>query len=519
MRLIVALLLLGLAAPAWAADRYATNNGNTTGTCTSATAGTNGPCRLSYFLTVLQQGETGYLLDGVYQGATNMLNLADFVPGKSGVSDGTRYTVRAVNDGAVFIDGQMSNGVFRLSANNYWTFIGFDVGNSGGNFTSVVDFNTTQDNHHLIFQRICASNARADIWTSDVSTQNRHVWSIAHVRDSLFEDICGFGTGRDTFLEFDPTGVNGNIHRRVWLRWEGWPTLSDNQRCGAPGMQTGYGTNATSLYENVIEIYSAEQMTSRAFWGVCYQGVGNPPSAEMYNFQNGDVRASYTRDGPPTGKGDRWRGYLLYGYGSHPSGAAQPLTYGWKHFKSDVFPADGCDSIVDLFIDGRTQSVPPLAIDCVVPSADRATLIKDGTVQPGFPTIYSFVNNNSRFGAPGAFGGNTNFNECTTLGACPDFYTGTLGGASGARNCFEYSNGTLSTTPLWPWRMDTRIKAALNRAHSAGTGGTALLGSAGSGYDAQTVTSEIVSRYGPIPAQCSRSTTGPAAPSNLRFVP
>jgi hypothetical protein len=49
--------------------------------------------------------------------------------------------------------------------------------------------------------------------------------------------------------------------------------------------------------------------------------------------------------------------------------------------------------------------------------------------------------------------------------------------------------------------MDDRIKQALQR---SGIGPT-LAGTAGPGYAAGTVTSEIVSRYGAVPAQCSRS--------------
>jgi hypothetical protein len=106
--------------------------------------------------------------------------------------------------------------------------------------------------------------------------------------------------------------------------------------------------------------------------------------------------------------------------------------------------------------------------------------------------------------------------ENDTFANLPNFYTGDgPGGILGARNCFEYTGGytaggesatvSLSSTKLWPWRMDDRIKAALARNRAAGRGGSALAGGAGSGYQAATVTSEIASRYGPIPAACNRS--------------
>ena len=104
----------------------------------------------------------------------------------------------------------------------------------------------------------------------------------------------------------------------------------------------------------------------------------------------------------------------------------------------------------------------------------------------------------------------TDFQECTSLSACPNIYTGVgPDGTVGASLCYRYENGVLQdgtggtiAKPLWPWPMDSRIKAARARAKAQGVGGSALVGTQGNFYSDQTVTSEIVSRYGEIPAQC-----------------
>jgi parallel beta-helix repeat protein len=100
----------------------------------------------------------------------------------------------------------------------------------------------------------------------------------------------------------------------------------------------------------------------------------------------------------------------------------------------------------------------------------------------------------------------TNIRQCTSPGACPDIYTGEGGPGTGARLCYEYNNGTETTTPLWPWRMDQRIKDALALAGSNELAGGAHIGGL---YAAKTVTSEIASRYGVPPPDCMRTGDGP----------
>src|SRR5215470_82570 len=148
-------------------DYYASPNGGGDGLTNSR------PFRIQDFWATGTPGKTLCLLDGVYQGAANMI-----VPpvGKSGASTAP-ITVRALNDGGVFIDGQFARIPLIVQGQSYWTFQGFDVGNSSN---SVVDLSSASN---LIFRRICASNA-------SMSASNEHVWLVGS-GNSLFEDICG----------------------------------------------------------------------------------------------------------------------------------------------------------------------------------------------------------------------------------------------------------------------------------------------------------------------------------------
>jgi hypothetical protein len=446
---------------------------------------------------------------GVYQGVNYMLNLPAHVPGKSGTDAAHQCTVRARNDGGVFIDGQFARPVFMVGGNNYWTFEGFDAGNATGSVFE--SFNAGGVTTGITLRRICLSNTTTDQasgssnpppWSDSAgTTPNAHVLGVADINDSLFEDVCAFGTGRTAITE-GATNFDHNVNlvfRRVWFRYEGFPFSKDaplgtppflpNGCPGTPTVQYAYSTLGPVLYENIIAVYAPEQFNLATFGshncgnlGVRFQpGMdARNPHDEMYTF----------------------KGAIVYG-GDNYLAVDQTKIYAHETWWSD---SRRHGTFVDVFMDARSQPLgSPITLNCrdVFTAAecsdnviDRITAIRaSGTSNP------AYFNHG---------GSTSNTNDCTSLGACPNFYTGT-GPGTGARNCFEYTNGVLGTNAatqgLWPWRMDDRIKAALARARAAGRGGSPLAGGAGAGYAAGTVTSEIVSRYGTIPAACNRGGT------------
>src|SRR5262249_52073381 len=134
---------------------------------------------------------------------------------------------------------------------------------------------------NLSFKRMCASNTR-------VGSINQHVWLVNNTSNSLFEDICGFGWGRNILVQ---GGSTTNIYRRVWFRWEGY----DNNGPLTP-VQTSYADTGGSLMENVITIWSAD-----------IPGTADPA---------GGANATVIYRNAILGTPHRLMGLLAYGYSS-----------------------------------------------------------------------------------------------------------------------------------------------------------------------------------------------------------
>jgi hypothetical protein len=409
------------------AEYFASPTGG--GTTCSAKA----PCTIQQAILTATPGDTLWLLDGIYAGPRQMIAPGTYAVGKSGTSD-RRITIKAVTDGAVWIDGQYTYEPLRLSGNQYWIIEGVNVYNSSNTVVELFP-----GSHNNIIRRVCA-------WNANISSLNEHVWLIWDSSFNLLEDICGFGTGRNTLSEYGASSQN--TIRRAWLRWEGWPSNSGGEAPG-PVLQISYETFANSLLENIVTIHSAERYD-----------YPQPTSGSVFG-------GWHIRDGAPSGSpGYRVRGAIVYGY-PNPK---LPLNHAFFNYQSK--PID----IKDVYVDGTSQGqIWPVVLGCKVPPcensvADRVTTIRGASesIIDGSWTI-------------------TNFRECTSVDACPNLYTG----VSAANACYRYQDGVLGSAPLWPWPMDARIRAALSAA-----GSSALAGTDG------TVTSEIESLFGPIPSGC-----------------
>jgi Chondroitinase B len=457
-------------------DYYASPNGGGDGLTSSR------PFRIQDFWAKAAPGKTLCLLDGIYQGAANMIVLP---VAKSGTSTAP-ITIRALNDGAVFIDGQFARVPVRVEGNSYFTFEGFDAGNSSNTVISINGAGGSSTG--LTFKRICASNAKLV-----QPSLNVHVWGLDNMDNSLFEDICGFGTGRNTLVSGGNTP--SNTFRRVWIRWEGHCPDSGGTSGGWP-VQLSYrfSGGGGSVFENFIVVYDPEQYTPCA------------------TYTSGNRQGGLAHRGPSQGTGDKLSGWINYGYDGFTVANRTAVDFVWIRDSANAFDDPFKPSLrqyKDFYVDTRSQTTNAFAAQpfslvycpgggiCSLNAADRLTSVKLSTAPASeffiTPTNQNECNAENTLGSP-------------TPGNCPNFYTGdTNGGAPfGSRACFQYNNGTLGTTPLWPWPMDNRIKAALARANAAGTGGSPLAGTSGTGYAAGTVTSEIVSRYGIIPTQCRR---------------
>src|SRR4029077_1780172 len=308
-----------------------------------------------------------------------------------------------------------------------------------------------------------------------------------------------FGWGRNTFIPFEDQ-TKDNVLRRIWLRWDGYPDGA-GATCPGPTVQTQYHTHhSNDIYENFINIFSGGLYKS------LYSGPGD--SNHMNGYPCNGLGAGWvTRTGMLDGvAGPSWIGQIIYGYSTNNDIIGNSEGIGMRSRYTAM-------RIADAFVDGRWSRLDNTNFNIyacdVADPADNNLAIAGSCSQLFIDRVTSVINPGQSTGALGPSGANlSNIHECTSLGSCPSFYTGD-GPSTGSRACFEYANGTLTSTPLWPWRMDDRIKQAISR---SGIGPT-LSGTAGTGYGANTVTSENVSRYGAVPSQCLRGGVSPLAPS------
>jgi hypothetical protein len=78
------------------------------------------------------------------------------------------------------------------------------------------------------------------------TSSNNPVWSIARVRDSLLEDVWGWGNGRYSMSVYGCTNVTV---RRGVFRWDGWGAGAEKP--GYPKFNLGvYNTHDT--FENIV---------------------------------------------------------------------------------------------------------------------------------------------------------------------------------------------------------------------------------------------------------------------------
>ena len=183
----------------------------------------------------LQPGQTLCIGDGTYTESIQP-NVRNGEPGKP-------ITIRALNDGAVTIDGQGVRIPVRLGEN---------YGNNGpiGNWyvvEGIVARNGTIANYRIehgnnnVLRRVSAYDASPD--------ENSHSISIVWSDNNLVEDFIAAGTGRYMVDIFTGTGNTVRRGLAMWQRWDG------KRFCGVSwpnGDNVGVYNSSDSTVENVI---------------------------------------------------------------------------------------------------------------------------------------------------------------------------------------------------------------------------------------------------------------------------
>jgi hypothetical protein len=492
-------------------DYYASPNGQGGGATPST------PFQISDFWAVAAPGKTLCLLDGTYHGVESMIAPSIYARGLSG-NRANPITVKALNDGGVTIDGQFLRRPVSLNDNSWWVFEGFNAKNGANSSTSCTATSGTAPNNviHLtngsnnnIFRRIVA-------WDACIAGNSSVIGMAANSSNNLFEDVAAFGTARKIFQPHG--GSNNNICRRCWFRWEG---NTAGNVMGQLGMTLYYLATGT-IVEDMLVTWSGESMpqtytdSGGTSWsnfevpsGNGLIGVDRLESLSTPKLANIAVRGAIayvkSTDRMPTRANGPSPGTMalvrIFGGSSisltdvvavmSPSHSRFNQHMGFTLLRRE----HNCTGLTH----------PESASGCEDPvignSATRLTSIR-GTQSYGNKIGDSF----GRSSISG-YRDETDWSVTgVSAGSC---VPGTHGCAvqtpwqntsnSGARRCYRWG----TQTPLWPWPMNERIKAATAAAGSYSGPCPTCVG--GRGVRTTTdVTADIEELLGPIPASCRR---------------
>jgi hypothetical protein len=463
------ILMTGARAGATSCTHYASPTGTGNGSSASQ------PFKIANFWSVAQPGDTLCLLDGQYTGAVSMINPPQ---NRSGTAS-ARITVRAVNDGKVWINGQGSGIPVRLSYNNYFVIEGINASNS---VASVVTLSNSNNN---IVRRVAA-------W--DAADGNYSIFGIHYGSHNLLEDVAGWGIARKIY-ESSQSG-NYTTIRRAWGRWEGSHVV------GPKMTYTLVYNNVNMIVENSIGTWSGERMKQTY---VLLDYYGKP--------WTGNGAGTYTNYGVD-------QPYGIFG--------VDALTGSDKNARNKLLGSIAYVRGSDRF--HPDQAVFVTKLDSME-LAHTAAYIEPGTHTNKRPfALYNLqssvgvnliARNLTAIGGAGSYFGSewkrSAIAEGGLLSAVVNAFTATT---SGANLCYRYQDSVLTTQALWPWPMNQRIIDATVQ----------------SGRGAVDVTATIESLLGVIPAACKSTTSGgthstpppsstpllpraPSAPANLQVGP
>jgi hypothetical protein len=465
---VLVFILLGTGS-AWAepCHYYASPNGRGNGRSDKS------PFKVADFWTVARPGTTLCLLDGTYQGADSMIT--PDASGKSGSSDNP-ITVKALNDGAVTIDGEYEHRPVFLKGNSYWVLEGFNVKNGRRGAVHIRGSNN-------IVRRVVAWD---NSFIPGYSTFSCHAGT-----HNLFEDVAAFGIATWHFTH-SQNRTGSCTFRRAWGRFEG----TSNGRNGATVFGGLFYNALESTCENCIAEYAPNiRLTSYAIVNPTRTSGPGPIADGAPPIPNGLFNINRWDDPPPNDYNGQVLGSVGYvqtganlaritGAGQNGSGGA--MLYAPRGRKGGNMLFKDFLIIVDPS-HSQFANTKALRLESRVNSSP-SHLTNVSTVAGTRDTIDSYWVQSSVVHASDLAGLNA---------ANANPWTGTVG----ANLCFRYVNRAKTTTPLWPWPMNERIKTATAAAGSY-SGPCPRCEGEFPARRATDVTADIEQLLGTIPDRC-----------------
>ena len=398
------------------------------------------PCNVGTWLSSkAAPGGVLCMQDGIYKGDSQMLQFSS----KNGTA-GAPITVRAVNDGAVLIDGEHQRRPIDCAA-SYITVQGVNT-KDGHDTTMVVR------GQHCTMQRIVA-------WSTQPADGG--IENIIDIGGSnnLVEDCAAFGYARKTLAAGARGGQGPNTVRRCWVEHNGSPYGSAQGNPTDP-VDLGYNQDNVTM-ENVIgrrnilssatepesPLHAYSTRNSALLGSIVY-------ATNQDNIETSMMLNITAESGSHAGSGHVTENFLL-----------QDVV---------LLAAPVHEHLKGMVIDGGKGSSGNVAKNVVaVAPQGLGTCSSDG------------------WECSNLYGGRT-LAEALKGKTIYDVAPGT---------CYEVVNRQVTTTPLWPWKMQARIQAALESAR----------------MPTRNVTKHIAQTFGEPPPQCGGA--GPVPPQPSADVP
>lgn len=388
------------------------------------------PMRVDQFWALAQPGATLVLLDGTY-------GPIEAPAGLSG-TPAQPITITAQHDGKVLVDAGGYFGV--LIPGDWFVLEGINARHGG---------------EKLWYLKGSHNRARRVIgWNGSAGQDDANIFSTGKGVDNVFEDCAGFGA--DSRKIFDgaqspapnaETGWSG--YRRCWGMFQDWPGGTSQPTDTA---QNGYRSRQQTWENN---LFTTNVTGDRGD----LEGV----FTSFFDCDRSDNSLS----------GTRILGNIFYLPAAYTFPAGQLFSH-WC--ASDTVMQD----TIALVEHGAHQTVKPFWFGRMTGYPERNNVCQNCV------SVHS--------GTPSSVDADTGWTFTPALREGRTVAEA-LGGASLWMTlpglCTRYENGTLTSTPLWPWPMAGRIKEALALA----------------GQEVVDVTAEVERLLGPIPEACKAGST------------
>jgi hypothetical protein len=364
-----------------------------------------------------------------------MIDPGVHAPGRDG-APGRPITIRALNDGAVTIDGEYARRPVHLNANNWWVFEGFDARKG-----KCVVIGLSAGSSNNAFRRVIAYDTSLGVNCHVVSLQQKS-------ENNVFEDFAAFGTGRKMFEAY--SGSNNTSCRRCWFDHQG------DTRGGSLAATMLYKSKSNTL-ENVLVTASG------AVQPYGFRDGFNRLRTEYHRFPSAILGIDRLEETSTPKRGfSKVLGAIVYTKSTDVTG---PTAYPWG--RVSLFGASSLtvrdviavmdpthplfNEVAGIRLNRRSQNCAVGVRACEDPVVDN-TASNLTSIRGAIP---DFVHDDWTV---------TNHVQGSSLAAVVALDANPWTGTRGAQVCYRYQAGQLTSEPLWPWPMNNRIKVATGRA-------------------------------------------------------